>query len=73
MIGPDGAVKEVKVLSGSRALAEAGVRAVRQWHYSPHQVEGSPVEVETQIKMNFFGQDAVSIASVPSGGTAQSQ
>jgi Gram-negative bacterial TonB protein C-terminal len=73
LIGADGAVKEVKVLSGSRALAEAGVRAVRQWHYSPHQVQGSPVEVETQIKMNFFGQDAVTIASVPGGATAQSQ
>jgi hypothetical protein len=73
LIGADGAVKEVKVLSGSRALAEAGVRAVRQWHYSPHQVQGSPVEVETQIKMNFFGQDAVSIASVPGGETVQSQ
>ena len=73
LIGADGAVKEVKVLSGSRALAEAGVRAVRQWHYSPHQVQGSPVEVETQIKMNFFGQDAVSIASVPGEATAQRQ
>jgi protein TonB len=73
LIGVDGAVKEVKVLSGSRALAEAGVRAVRQWHYSPYQVQGSPVEVETQIKMNFFGQDAVSIASVPGGPTAQRQ
>jgi hypothetical protein len=73
LIGADGTVKEVKVLSGSRALAEAGVRAVRQWHYSPHQVQGSPVEVETQIKMNFFGQDAVSIASVPGGEPAQSQ
>jgi hypothetical protein len=73
LIGADGAVKEVKVLSGSRALAEAGVRAVRQWHYSPHQVEGSPVEVETQIKMNFYGQDAVSIASVPGEATAQRQ
>jgi Gram-negative bacterial TonB protein C-terminal len=73
LIGADGAVKEVKVLSGSPALAEAGVRAVRQWRYSPHQVQGSPVEVETQIKMNFFGQDAVSISSVPSGATAQRQ
>jgi hypothetical protein len=72
LIGADGTVKDVKVLSGSRALAEAGVRAVRQWHYSPYQVQGSPVEVETQIKMNFFGQDAVSIASVPGGATAQS-
>jgi hypothetical protein len=71
LIGVDGAVKKVTVLSGRPALAEAGVRAVRQWHYSPYQVDGAPVEVETQIKMSFFGQDAVSIASVASGSTSQ--
>jgi hypothetical protein len=51
----------VTVLSGSPKLAEAGMRAVRQWHYSPYLVTGQPVEVETQIKMSFFGPDAVSI------------
>ena len=40
------------------------MRAVRQWHYTPNQIAGSPAEVETQIKMDFFGQDAVSITSV---------
>jgi len=65
LIGADGSVKEVTVLSGNPKLAEAGVRAVRKWHYSPYQMHGSPVEVETEIKMSFFGQDAVSIASVP--------
>jgi hypothetical protein len=64
LIGADGSVKEVTVLRGSRKLAEAGIRAVRQWHYSPYQVLGRPVEVETQIKMSFFGPDAVSVASV---------
>jgi TonB family protein len=64
LIAADGSVKEVKVLSGNPILAAAAMRAVRQWHYSPNQVPGSPAEVETQIKMNFFGQDAVSIASV---------
>lgn len=64
LIGADGSVKEVTVLSGNPRLAEAGVRAVRKWHYSPYQMLGRPVEVETEIKMNFFGQDAVSIASV---------
>jgi hypothetical protein len=71
LIGADGSVKEVTVLSGSRELAKAGVRAVRQWRYSPYLVEGSPVEVETQIKMSFFGPDAVSITSVAKESTSQ--
>ena len=64
LIGADGSVKEVSVLSGSPKLAEAGMRAVRRWHYNPYQVLGTPVEVETRIKISFFGPDAVSIASV---------
>jgi Gram-negative bacterial TonB protein C-terminal len=71
LIGADGSVREVTVLSGSRKLAEAGMRAVRQWHYNPYLVQGSPVEVETQIKMSFFGPDAVSIASVANGSSSQ--
>jgi outer membrane biosynthesis protein TonB len=68
LIAADGSVKEVTVLSGNPILAAAAMRAVRQWHYNPNQVPGSPAEVETQIKMNFFGQDAVSIASVANKG-----
>ncbi len=64
LIAADGSVKEVSVLSGNAKLAAAAMRAVRQWHYNPAQLAGGPAEVETQIKMNFFGQDAVSIASV---------
>lgn len=64
LIGADGLVKQVTVLSGNPKLAELGMRAVRQWHYAPYQVLGNPVEVETQIKMSFFGEDAVSVASV---------
>ena len=73
LIAADGSVKEVSVLSGNPKLAEAAMRAVRQWHYSPNQVPGSPAEVETQIKMNFFGQDAVSIASVANKEQTQAQ
>ena len=64
LIAADGSVKEVTVLSGNPILGEAAMRAVRQWHYTPNQIAGSPAEVETQIKMDFFGQDAVSITSV---------
>jgi TonB family protein len=73
LIAADGSVKEVSVLSGNAKLAEAAIRAVRQWHYNPDQLAGSPAEVETQIKMNSFGQDAVSIASVPSKEQAPAQ
>jgi hypothetical protein len=73
LIGADGSVKNVTVLSGKPELAEAGMRAVRQWHYSPYQVQGAPVEVETQIKMSFFGPDAVSIASVANASSSQSK
>ena len=63
VIGADGTVKGVTVLSGDPKLAEAGIQAVRQWRYSPYELLGHPVEVETNIKISFFGEDAVSISS----------
>jgi Gram-negative bacterial TonB protein C-terminal len=64
LIGADGSVKEVTVVSGNPKLAEAGMRAVRRWHYSPYQAAGRPSEAETLIRMHFFGQDAVLITPV---------
>jgi len=63
VIGADGTVKGVTVLSGNTKLTEASIRAVRQWRYSPREVLGHPVEVETNIKISFLGEDAVSISS----------
>jgi hypothetical protein len=65
LIGPDGSVRDVTVVSGKPKLAEAGVRAVRRWHYSQYQAMGRQAEAETLIKMSFFGPDAVSISSLP--------
>jgi hypothetical protein len=64
LIGADGSVTEVTVLSGDPILAKAGMRAVRQWHYGLSQIPGGAAETETHIKMSFFGEDAVSIASI---------
>jgi Gram-negative bacterial TonB protein C-terminal len=64
LIGADGSVKEVTLVSGNPKLAEAGIRAVRRWQYAPSQAAGLNGEAETLIRMNFFGQDAVSITSV---------
>jgi outer membrane biosynthesis protein TonB len=64
LIDADGSVKEVTVVSGDSKLAEAGMRAVRRWHYSPYQAPGGSGEGETLIRMRFFGQDTVSITSI---------
>jgi hypothetical protein len=64
LIGADGSVKEVTLVSGNPKLAEAGMSAVRRWHYAQNQAPGPNGEAETLIRMNFFGQDAVSITSV---------
>ncbi len=63
LIGADGAVKDVTVVSGNPKLAEAGMRAVRRWHYPQYQALGRQGEGEALIRMNFFGEDAVSISA----------
>jgi protein TonB len=52
-ISKDGTVTNVKVLSGDAVLAHAAVEAVRQWRYKPYYLDGQPVEIETQISVNF--------------------
>ncbi len=48
-----GDVKEVSVVSGDPALAQAAADAVKQWKYKAYQVDGSPAEIETQVSINF--------------------
>ncbi|MGA2966546.1 MAG: TonB family protein [Terriglobales bacterium] len=52
-IGKEGSVTNVKVLSGEAILARAAVEAVRQWRYKPYYLDGAPVEIQTQITINF--------------------
>jgi protein TonB len=35
-------------------LVQAAVEAVKQWRYKPYVLNDEPVEVETQITVNFF-------------------
>ncbi len=62
VIGTDGTVTEVDVLSGKRALAGAAARAVRHWRYRPHELKGHAVEAETNIVISFVASDAVSVS-----------
>lgn len=53
VIGTDGAVREIEVVSGPKALIEPSVEAVRQWRYRVTTLNGVPVEVLTTIDIVF--------------------
>lgn len=53
IIGTDGAVQQIGVISGSGILAQAAIDAVRQWRYRPTLLNGQPVEVDTEVTVNF--------------------
>jgi TonB family protein len=57
VIGKDGSVQEVKLVSGHPLLAPAAMDAVKQWKYKPTLLNGDPVEVSTQVDVNFTLQD----------------
>jgi protein TonB len=52
-INKEGNVTNLKVLSGDPVLARAALEAVRQWRYKPYYLDGDPVEIQTQITVNF--------------------
>jgi len=41
------------VLSGDSVLAHAAIDAVKQWKYKPYYLDDQPVEIQTQITVNF--------------------
>lgn len=53
MISREGAIENVQALSGHPMLIPAAIDAVRQWRYRPYVLNGEPVEVETQVTVNF--------------------
>jgi|ERR1700722_7762434 len=52
-IGKTGNVTEVKVVSGEPLLTQSAVEAVKQWKYKPYLLNGEPVEIQTEISINF--------------------
>jgi protein TonB len=54
MISREGTIENLQALSGHPMLVQAAVQAVRQWRYRPYVLNGEPVEVETQVTVNFI-------------------
>ncbi len=53
IIAKDGTIQDLKVLSGHPLLVKAALDAVKQWRYQPTLLNGQPVEVVTEIDVNF--------------------
>jgi TonB family protein len=53
VIGKDGNITSLKILSGPEELRHSAWDAVSQWVYKPYLLNGEPVEVETTITVNY--------------------
>jgi periplasmic protein TonB len=53
VIGRDGVIKSLELMSGPPLLVGVAMEAVRQWRYKPTLLNGEPVEVITVIDVNF--------------------
>lgn len=53
IIGKDGTIQNLTVVSGHPLLVQAALDAVQQWHYAPTLLNNEPVEVETFVEVHF--------------------
>jgi protein TonB len=53
VVGTNGSVEQIEVLSGPQVLAKAAMDAVRQWKYEPTYIKGSAVKVVTRVQVSF--------------------
>jgi protein TonB len=53
VIDREGIIQDLQVISGHPLLVQAALNAVRQWRYRPYYLNDQPVEVETQVTVNF--------------------
>jgi TonB family protein len=53
LIGRDGAIQNLRLVSGPQILASAAEDAVRQWRFKPHYQGSEAVETQANITVNF--------------------
>ena len=53
IIGKDGKIQDLNVLSGPSELTQSAIDAVSQWVYKPYLLNGQPTEVETTITVTY--------------------
>lgn len=53
VIGVEGRVRDLRLVSGHPLLVKAAMDAVRQWVYTPTLLNGDPVEIVQQVNVTF--------------------
>ncbi len=53
VISKDGTIQDLKTVSGHPLLVKSALDAVQRWRYQPTLLNGEPVEVVTEIDVNF--------------------
>jgi protein TonB len=53
MVGKDGGIQDLRVLTGPSILASAAREAVKQWRFRPYVRDGQAVDTQTNITVNF--------------------
>ncbi len=53
IVGADGMVENIRVLSGPSELQQSSIDAVRQWTYKPYLLNGDPIEVKTTVNIIY--------------------
>ncbi|MGA7926766.1 MAG: TonB family protein [Candidatus Sulfotelmatobacter sp.] len=52
-ISKEGSIENLQLISGHPMLVQSALDAVKQWKYKPYLLNGEPVEVDTEIQVNF--------------------
>jgi len=53
IVSRTGTIENLAVVSGHPMLVKSALEAVRQWRYRPYLLNSEPIEVETEITVNF--------------------
>ena len=53
IINKKGQIENLSLVSGHPMLVPAAIGAVQQWRYKPYLLNGEPMEVDTEILVNF--------------------
>jgi TonB family protein len=53
VVGKDGSVENLRVVSGPAELQQSALDAVRQWKYKPYLLNGNPVQVKTTVNIIY--------------------
>jgi TonB family protein len=52
-ISKKGGIENLTAASGPPELIPSSIKAIKKWRYKPYLLNGEPVEVETEIRVNY--------------------